>query len=87
MTTIFIFWSKTSKNKVFFDFRMVYRPTEISGRKKNFPKIGQNVYFSAQKILEAYGSNLFEILKFVRGGGGGGGGGLDSVIPVDCDRY
>ena len=59
---------KKSKNWVFFDFRKVYRPAEISGWKKNFPKIGQNVYFEAHKILKTYAQNLVKIWRFVRGG-------------------
>ena len=43
--TYFHFLVKNLKNQVFFDFRRVYRPSEISGRKKNLPKIGQSIYF------------------------------------------
>ena len=59
---------KRSNNMVFFDFRKVYRPAEISGKKKFSPKIGQNVYFQAHRILKTCAQNLVKIWRFVRGG-------------------
>ena len=40
---------KKSKNRGFFDFRKVYRPAEISGRKKNFPKSAKMYIFELIK--------------------------------------
>ena len=66
--TFLNFLVKNLKNQGFFDFKRVYRPVEISGRKKNWPKIGQSIYFWAQKILDPHLKNLDKIWKFVRGG-------------------